>query len=49
MTTHVRGLKLRQDVPTHEAHAATAIGRDSWEPNAFHTAEADAWLENIKL
>jgi len=37
--------------PTHEEHAEMAewIGRDSWDPNAFDTSEANAWLENIKL
>jgi hypothetical protein len=37
--------------PTHEEHANMAewIGRDSWDPNAFDTSEANAWLEHVKL
>ena len=37
--------------PTHEKHAHMAawIGRVSWDPNAFDTAEANARLEYVKL
>lgn len=37
--------------PTHEEHADMAkwIGRDSWDPNAFNAAEANARLEYVKV
>ena len=40
---------MADPVREEHAHMVAWIGRDSWDPNAFDTAEANARLEYVKL